>query len=165
MESLLPQLSGVIALAAAIALGVGCMALLRLLASKKASQQRTEMAAARQAFHRQRERLEAIFLKLASESGKPRGLQWVNCDFRDEVSLARDCETGALTALVAVTISFEAIEGGSMEDVEAVGNLRAATAVFQYDQGKWSTQGRAIMNLEPLEAIAHFRGKLAPIAD
>ena len=165
MEYFPPLILGGIALTLASALAAGCVLLVKALARRKVARQRTEMAAARFAFHRQREHLEAKFLQLASESGKPRGLRWVNCDFRDEVSLARDCETGALTALVGVTISFEAIEGGGMEDVEAVSNLRAATAVFQYDKGQWATQGQAIMNLEPLEAIAHFRGKLAPIAD
>jgi len=160
-----PLVIGILALAAAIGLGIGVLALFRILSVRHAHHQRQEMADAREAFHRQRERLEAKFLQLASESGMPRGLRWVNCDFRDEVSLARDCETGALTALVAVTISFEAIEGGGMEEVEAVSNLRAATAVFQYENGKWTTLGRAIMNLEPVEAIAHFRGKLAPIGD
>ena len=165
MEYFSPLFFGAIALTVASALGAGAVLLIKALARRKIVRQRAEMAAARLAFHRQREHLEAKFLQLASESGKPRGLRWVNCDFRDEISLARDCESGALTALVGVTISFEAMEGGGMEDVEAVSNLRAATAVFQYDKGQWSTQGRAIMNLEPLEAIAHFRGKLAPIAD
>ena len=60
-----------------------------------------------------------------------------------------------LQAFVAVTISFEAIEGGPMEDVEAVGNLRAATAVFYFSGGAWHTDGRAIFNLNPTEAIAY----------
>src|SRR5690606_31558471 len=90
-----------------------------------------QLAKARQDFHRHRERLEARFFELAAASGKPRGVRWVDCDFDDDVAYARDRHTGDLAALVAVTIRFEAIEGGPMEDVEAVGNLRAATAVFR----------------------------------
>ena len=130
-----------------------------------AARRRDEMIAARKSFHQRREWIEARFITEAMQSGKPRGLRWVNCDFRDDVSFARDCETGQLTALVGVTISFEAIEGGGMEEVEAVSNLRAATAVFHYEKGQWTTKGRAIMNLEPLEAIEHFRGKLVRIAE
>jgi hypothetical protein len=115
------------------------------------------LARARQEFRRQRERLEARFLKLASASGKPRGLRWTDCEFDNDVAYARDRRTGQVSAFVAVTIAFEAIVGGPMEDVEAVGNLRAATAVFYYQNGSWQTDGRAVFNLNPTEAIAYYR--------
>ena len=111
-------------------------------------------------FYRRREWLEADFLTQAKRSGKPRGLEWVDCDFEDEVSFARDKNNGRLRALVGVTISFEAIPGGGMEEVEAVSNLRCATAVFRFHQGEWVTDGRAIFNLRPIEAIMHFRHEL-----
>ena len=69
---------------------------------------------------------------------------------------AVDDATGDLIALVAATVSFEAIEGGGMEDVEAVGNLRSATAVFMHRGAGWITDGRVIFNLEPPEALAKF---------
>lgn len=107
-------------------------------------------------FRQRREWLEARFFSLAASSGKPRGLAWTNCDFASPVSFASEPETGQLRAFVGVTVSFAAIEGGGMEHVEAVGNLRAATAVFEYDGKQWGTQGRVIFNLEPQEAIVHF---------
>ncbi len=116
-------------------------------------------------FHRQRERLEAKFLQLAGRSGKPRGLEWTNCDFEDEVVYARDRRTGELSAFVGVTISFEAVTGGGMEDVEAVGNLRAATAVFRIDKGHWSTEGRAIFNLNPAEAVLYYQDHLELVSE
>jgi hypothetical protein len=115
-----------------------------------------QLAKARKDFHRQRERLEAKFFDLASSTGKPRGLRWSNCDFEDDVAYARDRRTGELSAFVCVTISFEAIAGGPMEHVEAVGNLRLATAVFRHVGGRWQTDGRALFNLNPTEAIAHY---------
>ncbi|MEX2119333.1 MAG: hypothetical protein WD847_07050 [Pirellulales bacterium] len=115
---------------------------------------------ARKEFHQQRERLEAKFVQLASTSGKPRGLRWTACEFDDDVAYARDRHSGELCALVAVTIGFEAIEGGLMEGVEAVGNLRAATAVFRVERGRWQTDGRAIFNLNPTEAIAYYQDNL-----
>ena len=50
-----------------------------------------------------------------------------------------------------------------MEDVEAVGNLRAATAVFRHQAGQWMTDGRAIFNLNPTEAIRHFHHELETV--
>jgi hypothetical protein len=114
----------------------------------------------RRDFHRHRERLEAKFFDLAAASGKPRGLRWTDCTFDDDVTYARNRGSGELCAFVAVTIAFEVIEGGEMEDVEAVGNLRAATAVFRLEGGLWQTDGRAIFNLNPTEAIAYFRENL-----
>ena len=113
-------------------------------------------------FRLQREQLEAKFFDLAAGSGRPRGLRWVDCDFADEVTYARDRRSGRLSALVAVTIGFEAVEGGGMEEVEAVGNLRAATAVFHFNgsRRKWETDGRAIFNLNPTEAVKHFQSDL-----
>jgi hypothetical protein len=119
-----------------------------------------EFARARKLFHQQRERLEAKFFQLAGASGKPRGLEWVSCDFEDDVVYARERRSGDLTAFVAVTIRFSATVGGGMEEVEAVGNLRAATAVFRASRSNWGTEGRAIFNLGPREAVQHFQHDL-----
>ena len=118
----------------------------------------------RATFQIQRERLEAKFFELAGNSGKPRGLRWTDCSFDDEITYARQRQTGELCALVGVTIAFEAIVGGGMEEVEAVGNLRSATAVFRVVDGRWQTDGRAIYNLNPTEAIAYYQENLSPIA-
>jgi hypothetical protein len=61
-----------------------------------------------------------------------------------------------LAALAGVTISFEAIEGGDMEGVEAVGNLRVASALFFFHAGAWHTTGKALFNLEPADVLARF---------
>jgi hypothetical protein len=115
---------------------------------------------ARKRFHWQREWLEARFLTLASQSGKPRGLAWSDCNFDDDVAFARDRNSGQLRALVGVTISFQAVAGGGLEDNENVGNLRSATAVFRLDGAEWSTDGRAIFNLSPAQTIQHFHHEL-----
>jgi hypothetical protein len=121
------------------------------------------LAQARGRFHIERERLECRFVQMASASGKPRGLRWVDCDFDNGVTYACDRRSGELSALVATTIRFEAVEGGAMEHVAAVGNLRAATAVFRFDGRQWQTNGRAIFNLNPAEAIEHFRDSLVMV--
>jgi hypothetical protein len=121
------------------------------------------MQNARQQFSLRREWLEADFLKLAGLRGIPRGLRWVDCEFDNDIQFARDRNSGQLRALVAATIRFEAIEGGGMEDVEAVGNLRAATTLFFYEGKKWTTSGRALFNLNPAEAIQHYRHELETV--
>ena len=81
------------------------------------ARQAERLARAQRDFHRQREQLEAKFIERASISGKPRGLRWTDVSFDDDVVYARDRRTGGLKALVAIEVSFEAIEGGGMEDV------------------------------------------------
>lgn len=114
-------------------------------------------------FVRDRDSLEAEFFAAAGATGKPRGLKWTQCAFQQGVLLARDRANGQLVGLVGVTIGFEAIEGGGMEEVEAVGNLRAATAVFTHDGRKWTTQGRAVFNLEPREVLERYKDSLDAI--
>jgi hypothetical protein len=115
-----------------------------------------EVQHARRLFVRQREHLEAHFLTAAAATGKPRGLRWKGCEWDSRVELARERGTGRLAALVGVTIAFEAIPGSDMEGLPAVGNLRNASAVFFFDRGRWHTVGKAVFNMNPDEAIAHY---------
>ncbi len=121
------------------------------------------LARGRASFHLRREWLEARFLPLAEQSGKPRGLRWSNCEFDDDVAFARDRRSGRPRALVAVTIAFEAIPGGGMEEVEAVGNLRAATVVFRLDGPEWETDGKACFNLSPAQTIDYYQNELETV--
>jgi len=125
--------------------------------------ERREASRARGEFRRQREVLEARFFTLAAASGKPRGLRWIDCDWLEAVTFARDRQTGLLTAFVAVNISFEAIEGGDMEDVSAVSNIRDAAAVFHYQRGTWGTGGRALFNMNPHDALERLQGQFEPL--
>ena len=149
----------------AAVVGVAVAAWLAFAAWQRWSIRRAELEiqSARQLFHRRREWLEARFLTLASQSGKPRGLAWVDCEFQDEVAFARDRTTGELRALVGVTIRFKAVDGGGLEDNPNVNNLRAATAVFRMERLTWATDGRAIFNLNPAEAIQHFQHELETV--
>src|SRR5437588_10070705 len=99
-----------------------CLALLWRPVRLFGSQVRVERA--REMFKLQRERLEAQFLKAAAASGKPRGLRWRDCQWENSVEFVRERKTGQIAALVGVTILFEAIPGGDMEGLPAVGNLR-----------------------------------------
>jgi hypothetical protein len=114
-------------------------------------------------FRYQREYLEARFFDLAARRGKPRNVRWKDCQWQSEVTFARDAESGLLTAFVAVNISFEAVEGEDMEDVEAVGLLRDAAAIFHFQDGVWGTGGRALFNMNPADALERLKGQYVPL--
>ena len=86
----------------------------------RAARRAEQLARIQRDFHRQREQLEAKFIDRAAATGKPRGLIWTNVAFDDDVIYVRDRRNQSLKALVAIEVSFEAVEGGGMEDVEAV---------------------------------------------
>jgi hypothetical protein len=121
--------------------------------------QQVHLERARESFRLQRQRLEAKFLEAAAATGKPRGLLWKECQFDSGVELVRDRQTRDIAALVGVTIQFEALPGGDMEGVPAVGNLRLASAVFFFHGGHWQTVGKAVFNMKPGEAIEHFKNQ------
>ncbi len=118
--------------------------------------EQTERAVVIRRFLASRKELERVFFEMAAASGKPKGLRWEQCDFQPETTFVLDKMTGEPTAFVETTIRFSAIEGGGMEEVQAVGNLRHATAVFHFHAGNWGTGGRALFNMTPGEAVRHF---------
>ena len=142
-------------LATITTIGIGVMLFRRAQLARRVS-------AAMQQYSQDRKSLEQIFFETAASSGKPRGLKWKECNFHEKPLLARDRSTGTFYGLSGITVSFEAIAGGDMEDVEAVSNLRCATAVFVYRDSRWSTDGRVIFNLEPHEALQRYHDSLEP---
>ena len=125
--------------------------------------ERREEARAQREFRRQREFLEARFFDLAASLGKPRDLRWIECDWQTSVTFARDKHSRLLTAFVAVEIRFEAVEGGEMEGVAAVSNIRDAAAVFHYERGQWGTGGRALFNMNANDALIRLQGQFEPV--
>lgn len=124
---------------------------------------RKRLERARAALVRDAPALEAQFLEAAAATGKPRGLVWTQSSFHRQALLARDRATGDLYALVGITIAFEAVVGGEMEEVAAVANLRCATALLEWRQKGWTTAGRVLFNMEPSEAAKHYARHLEPI--
>lgn len=107
-------------------------------------------------FESHQQRLRSDFFTLAASQGKPRGLRWVRCDWLDERELLREKASGLLTLLAGINLHFEAVEGGDMEDVEAVGTVRDACAVFHYQKGRWGTGGRVLFNMHPQSAAVRL---------
>jgi hypothetical protein len=119
----------------------------------------TRLAEARRGFHRQRERLEAKFVQLGLAGNRADAPRWTDCEFDDDVAYVRSRSTGELSAFVAVTIAMEEPDDDAIPGT-AIGNYRAATAVFRFDRDHWVTDGRAIFNLTPSEAIRFYQGDL-----
>ncbi len=129
----------------------------------RAAQQAAMRTLAKLDFPDQHESLGPLFCQAAEASGKPRGLHWKACELHDDALFAIDRVSGELFALVGATIRFEAIAGGDMEEVEAVGNLRYATTLFVHRQGQWSTDGLVLFNLEPAQALERYSEQLQPL--
>jgi hypothetical protein len=123
----------------------------------------SRLAEVRRDFHRQRERLEAKFMQLGSYPAKRDAPRWLDCDFEDDVAFARNRSTGELNALVGVAIEMEDLDDHSPGLGDPPTNHRAATAVFLYQGGRWATDGRAIFNFTPAEAIRYYERDLEMI--
>lgn len=110
---------------------------------------------ARQRFRQQRERLEARFLTALDRLDPEEHEHWEDADWRDEIAWARDRTTRTLNALVAVRF-----------DPPPFTDLPApyATALFEYRDGRWSTDGLWFDDLKPDEAVALHR-ELEPVID
>ena len=150
--------AGAVAALAAVALAVAVRPM-------RAARRAEKLARDQRDFHRQREQLEAKFIDRAAASGKPRGLRWTGVDFDDDVIYVRDRRSRGLKALVAIEVSFEAVEGGGMEEVEAVSNVRAATAEFLHDGQRWCTVGRVYFNLAPSAAVKYLSADMELVAE
>ncbi|RUL85622.1 hypothetical protein [Tautonia sociabilis] len=108
---------------------------------------------ARQRFHQQRERLEARFLAALGRLDPEEQERWEEADWRPDVVWARDRKTRTLNALAAVRF-----------DPPPFSDLPSprATALFEYRDGRWTTDGLWFDDMSPDEAIAHQR-QLEPV--
>lgn len=107
-------------------------------------------------FSKARPELLRKFFAQAAASGSPRGLRWRHAEWEPTQTLSRERATGLYVMLVPVTLLFEAVEGGDMEDAEAVGLAKQATGLFYFVGGRWRTAGKAVFNLSPEETLRHF---------
>jgi len=115
---------------------------------------------ARKLFHLRREWLEADFITLARRAIETSEVEWSDCDFDDEAAFATARSNRQLCAFVAVTIYLSRSGEGDEGRTRRSAKRREATAVFHFDGRRWFTEGRAIFNLNPLEAIERFQHEL-----
>jgi len=112
-----------------------------------------QYAAQQSAFVDNKSTLQKRFFSIVSDSGKPKGLTWKSCKFDEATMWVIEKQSANLHALLSTVIHFDAVPGGPMEDVEAVGNARIATVIFFYNGDNWDTGGDVLFNLEPHEVL------------
>lgn len=127
--------------------------------------QRRELRSARSDLRVQRERLEAKFVEIASQTGKPRDLVWKSCEWLDETAWGRGVDTGLLTAFVSCTLQFDVAEGIDPEEFPLADQLRQGVALFHYRAGRWGTGGRVIFNMTPADAVERLQDQYIRVAD
>jgi hypothetical protein len=147
------------------AIGVVAAAWICLWRPMRVMSREVQFTKARKFFHTQRERLEAKFINLASKRAKPESPRCSDCTFADDVSYVRNRTTGELSAFVAIALAMEDPNSSTRNNGDAVGNLQMGTAVFRFDRDHWETDGRAILNLSPSEAIRFFRKDLEKVGE
>jgi len=113
---------------------------------------RSDAAQILQSFDAERQNLQREFLAHAKASGKPRGLTWKTCEWLSTFTLTYDQQTDMHTMFCGVNVSFEAIEGGDMEGVEAVAMVRDGSAVFHRQGNRWGSGGRVLFNVSAADA-------------
>jgi hypothetical protein len=136
-----------------------------LLRRRPKPQTATPLVQAKRRFHVQREGLEAKFLKLAAAQVKPEAPRWSDCSFADDVAYVRNRTTGELSAFVAVTLASADVSASAASTIDPLGNLQVGTAVFRFDRDHWVTDGRAILNLSPGEAVRYYRHDLEMVGE
>ena len=135
---------------------------------RRRTSRRVRLTQAKRRFHAQRERLEAKFIQLAASNAKRNAPRWADCTFADDVAYVRDRTTGELSAFVAVSIGTDENDRSpraAADAVDAIENLQGGTAVFRFDRDHWVTDGRAILNLSPSEAVHHYGENLEIIGE
>ncbi len=111
-------------------------------------------------FHLCRERLEAKFIQLAERRNLADSVHWEDAEFGDEVAFVRHRTSGELSAFVPLTVGMSDYDLSLVEASDLIGNLRVATVVFRFDGKHWDTDGRAMLNLKPDEAIRLYHREL-----
>ena len=152
-----------LSLAVILPLAVAVALVQRVRQRRNTSSPKPPLAIIKRRFHAQRERLEAKFVQLAAVSADAEMRRWAGCSFADDVAYVRSRATGELAAFVAVTVTPDL----TPDDAESVAygaadanrTFQSGTAIFRFDHDHWETDGQAIRNLSPAEAVRHYRSE------
>jgi hypothetical protein len=116
-------------------------------------------ADARREFHLRREWLETKFIGRAATKSKGDAFRWAECEFDNDVAYVRNRSTGELAAFVAITVGLE-----EPDDQRRTDRYQAGTAVFRFFRHHWDTDGVALLNLTPSEAVRFYQENLEIVA-
>lgn len=106
-------------------------------------QNRVAFEQARKQFHKQRERLEAKLVRQIAVPAVAGELEWMDCEFDDEILFLREKKGRGLAAVVAVTLGTESewLTPASEEP------YRCGVAIFRFQNEKWDVDPKIYMNL------------------
>ncbi|MEO2088144.1 MAG: hypothetical protein ABGY75_01430 [Gemmataceae bacterium] len=87
----------------------------------------------------------------AGVSGRPKWLNWVEYEASGEPLFVRKF------AFAPVVVRFEPLPDGPLDDVPQAREPRAVVAVFRWQRGRWTTDGRAVFNLTPQQVAEQLK--------
>ena len=99
---------------------------------------------ARERFRGRRERLEARFVTVLGKMRPIEADRWADADWQDEVVWARDRRSRNVLALVGVHFAPALFADDAP---------RYSTALFEFRDGEWITEGLFLEELRPEEAV------------
>lgn len=111
---------------------------------------------ARELFHWEREKLETRLVKQIAVPVIAGEMEWLDCEFADEVLFLRDRTSGRFVAMVLVTLGVA--EDWSTHPEEAT--HRCGVAIFRYDGRHWSGDPKVYMDLTPNDVLRELGGKM-----
>lgn len=111
---------------------------------------------ARALFHRERERLEARLVKQITVPVVTGEMEWLDCEFDDQVTFLRDRQSGAFVALVAIILGPQT-PWVVVSDEESRGH---GVAIFRFHKNHWVADPKVHMNLTPDEVVQEFGGRM-----
>ncbi|MGB9688917.1 hypothetical protein [Thermogutta sp.] len=118
-------------------------------------QGRTVFERARREFHRQRESLEAKLVRQIAVPVVAGELEWVDCEFDDEVLYLRERGGQRFAAVVLVTLGTESEWLPATEESQ-----RCGVAIFRFDKDHWTVDPKVYMNLTPEDVVRQFSGTM-----
>ena len=133
--------------------------------SLAAAAQIVRLVQAKRRFHPSASGWRQSLSSLPRPSARPTPAGGPTARFADDVAYVRNRTTGELSAFVAVTVATEESDRSIPRHADAVGNLQAGTAVFRFDRDHWVTDGRAILNLSPNEAVEYYHADLEIVGE
>lgn len=159
MDGTLPFLIAIAIVAAAVALGFFGLATKAVRDQRRA----TEIDRAVNSFRLQREYVEAKFFDVAGSLGQQPAVRWRECEWQRNATFARDLQSGVITAFVSLVVHFETTEEAQQLGAEGGATACQAAALFHYHEGRWTTNGWILLNMDPDDALIGLDDEFEPV--
>lgn len=109
-----------------------------------------------QDFQSSRVEIASLVLDAGRRRGTPRGLNWVECRWTDQILVAQDPHTGRELLLAQAIIRFEPIPGSDMELIPAAREPRPVTVILARSSQGWEMWRPPVFNLSLGDVAKQF---------